>query len=193
MSQPPASAELLAAVAAVMKSWGDQWFVCGAQAVIVHGSPRMTNDVDITLRLVPDDPLGFASAMKGAGFSIRVPDLGAFVQRTRVIPLLHDPSGMPLDVILSGPGPEEEFYARAQKTDIGGVVVPVVSAEDLVVMKVFAGRVRDLDDVRGIVKRRAKALDAARIRRLLSEIEKALDRVDLVPVFDSIRAESNRP
>jgi hypothetical protein len=48
--------------------------------------------------------------------------------------------GPPLDVVLAGPGLEELFLARAESREIGGVLVPVATGEDLVAMKVLAGR-----------------------------------------------------
>ena len=41
----------------------------GAQAVIAYGVPRLSADVDVTVKLEPDDPQRFASAMQAAGFA----------------------------------------------------------------------------------------------------------------------------
>lgn len=45
--------------------------------------------------------------------------------------------------------------------------MPVISAEDLIVTKILAGRPKDLDDVRGILLERLPQLEAelARARR----------------------------
>jgi hypothetical protein len=42
---------------------------------------------------------------------------------------------MPLDLVLAGPGLEEQFFARAVERRVGDVIVPVASAEDLVAMR----------------------------------------------------------
>ena len=52
---------------------------------------------------------------------------------------------MPLDVILAGPGLEDQFFAGATERMVGDVRVPVVCAEDLVAMKILAGRPTDLE------------------------------------------------
>ena len=96
MPVQPAAVELLAALAPVAQQWG-RWCVFGAQAVVVYGVPRLSADVDVTLALVPDAPERFARDMQAAGFSLRVSDPD-FVRRTRVMPFVHEPTGMPLDV-----------------------------------------------------------------------------------------------
>ena len=70
----------------------------GAQAVIAYGVPRLSADVDVTVKLEPDDPQRFASAMRAAGFVLRVED-PEFIRRTRVMPFVHSATGMPLDIV----------------------------------------------------------------------------------------------
>ena len=63
--------------------------------------------------------------------------------------------------------------------------MPVISAEDLIVTKVLAGRPKDLDDVRGIIAAKTD-LDADAIRATLAMLEEALGVSDLLPIFDRI-------
>jgi hypothetical protein len=63
----PAALELLSDLSEVLARWG-RWYVFDAQAVTAYGVPRLSADVDVTLKLVPDEPARFASAMKDAGF-----------------------------------------------------------------------------------------------------------------------------
>ena len=101
------------------------WYLFGAQAVVAYGAPRFSADVDVTVRLDPDDPARFVRDMEAAGFALRVDDPD-FVRRTRVMPFAHVPTGMPLDVVLAGSGLEDEFIERAKPTDIGGARVPLI-------------------------------------------------------------------
>ena len=105
----PAARDLLASLARVVAGWGP-WYVFGAQAVVVYGVPRLSADVDVTIRLTPDSPAQFVEAMRAGGFELRVPD-PHFVERTRVMPFFHLASGLPLDVVLAGSGLEDEFLA----------------------------------------------------------------------------------
>lgn len=180
----PAALELLAALAPVLTRWG-RWYLFGAQAVIVHGVPRLSADVDVTLALTPDAPERFAADMRAAGFALAVDDAD-FVRRTRVMPFIHLPTGMPLDVVLAGSGLEDEFLDRAVPTVIGGTRVPLIEVGDLIIAKVLAGRPKDLEDARGLWRIHHRTLDGHRIRTTLQLLEEALSQSDLVPAFDDI-------
>jgi hypothetical protein len=188
VSVQPAALELLASLAPVIGRWG-RWYVFGAQSVVVYGVPRLSADVDVTLALVPDSPELFAQEMQAAGFSLRVSDPD-FVRRTRVMPFVHEPTGMPLDVVLAGSGLEDEFLQRAVPTEIGGTRIPVIELSDLVVAKVLAGRPKDLEDTRALWQIHGQRIDSDRIRRLLTLLEEALSQSDLVSTFDAITGSS---
>lgn len=185
MPVQPAALELLTALSPVLARWG-RWFVFGAQAVIAYGVPRLSADVDVTLKLEPDEPERFARDMEAAGFALRVDDPD-FVRRTRVMPFVHLPTAMPLDIVLAGSGLEDDFLARARNIDLGGAVAPLIDAGDLIIAKVLAGRPKDLDDARGVWSLHGRDLDGERIRRTLTLLEEALGQSDLLPTFESIR------
>jgi hypothetical protein len=176
-------AELLAALGGALSEARVRWYVFGAQAAILHGAARLTADVDVTVEDVARPSQSLVPALERAGFALRVPDADAFVDRTRMIPLLHLSSGLPLDVVLAGPGLEERFFARAIERQVEGVAVPVASAEDLVVMKVLAGRAKDLEDVVAVLAANPD-LDLALVRETLRDLEGALAQSDLLPAFE---------
>lgn len=186
MSERPPVADLLAALSELLRDLGIRWYLFGAQAVAIWGRPRMSADVDVTAEIDPSRVPEFLDAMAERGFELRIGSgVEEFVARTRVLPFLHLPTRQPLDVVLAGPGLEEAFLDRAEKVDLGGVVVPVISAEDLVVTKVLAGRPKDLEDLGGILRERGTALDLDRVRTTLGQLEEALGHSDLLPTFES--------
>ena len=184
MPVQPAAVELLAALSKVLARWG-RWYVFGAQAVIAYGVPRLSADVDVTLQLAPDNPERFVVDMQAAGFALRVDDPD-FVQRTRVMPFVHLPTAMPLDVVLAGSGIEETFLDRARAVDVGGATVPLIDPEDLIIAKVLAGRPKDIEDARGLWRLRGRELNAERIRGTLQLLEEALGQSDLLMCFESL-------
>ena len=180
----PAAVRVLSDLSKVLTRWG-RWYVFGAQAVIAYGVPRLSADVDVTVKLDPDEPEGFALEMQAAGFALRVQD-PEFVRRTRVMPFVHLATAMPLDVVLAGSGLEDAFLDRARTVDLSGVSVPVIAPEDLIIAKVLAGRPKDIDDADSLWRLRGRDLDAGRVRRTLALVEEALGQSDLLRAFESV-------
>ena len=188
MPSQPAAVELLTVLAPVLARWG-RWYLFGAQAVILYGVPRLSADVDVTLALTPDAAERFAADMQAAGFALRVND-PEFVRRTRVMPFVHGPTAMPLDIVLAGSGLEDEFLDRAVPTEVGSVVVPLIERGDLVIAKVLAGRPKDVDDARALWQLHGQELDADRIRHTLGLRSTARQRDsahDRCPPSDRVR------
>jgi hypothetical protein len=167
-----------------------RWYLFGAQAAIIWGSPRLSADADITAELQFERVESFVAAMTRHGFDLVINDPD-FVERTRVLPFVHQRTRMPVDVVLAGPGLEQEFLQRAVSVDVSGTSIPVISPEDLIVTKVLAGRPKDMEDVRSITHQRRMSLDVERIRSVLGLLENALDRSDLLPEFEKVCGEES--
>jgi hypothetical protein len=171
----------------VLKRRRLRWYVFGAQAANAYGRPRMTADVDVTIEVPAPRLAPLVTALGRAGFTPRVDDVAAFVARARVIPFLHRRTRIPVDVVLAGEGLEQTFLARARVLDLGGVRVPVLSPEDVIVTKLLAGRPTDLSDVESVLALQAEALDEAYVRRVLGELEAALGDVELLATLERLR------
>lgn len=185
MPSPAGPSRLLADLARGFARLSVDWYVFGAQAALLWGRPRMTTDVDVTARLGPVETTGLVAALGQEGFALRISATPAFVTQTRVLPMVHEPTGFAVDIVLAGPGLEDEFLARAVAVDIGGVSVPVISPEDLIVTKVLAGRAKDIEDIRGVLFERGARLDLARVQTVLQMLEEALGQNDLLPLFEA--------
>lgn len=194
---PSPFVELLAALALALESIGAGWYVFGAQAALIHGAARFTADLDVTVRLRDDDAFNqsaLVNALVAAGFQLRAAG-DAFLEQTRVLPALHTATGMPVDIVLAGPGLEELFLERAEFHDLEGLRVPVARAEDIVVMKILAERPKDLEDVAAILAAHPGALDLGLVRSTLRLLEEALGQSDLLPALERAldRARASTP
>ncbi len=179
-------AEVLGELAAVLSGAGLRWYLFGAQAAIVHGAVRLSADVDVTVDVPEGSLRALLAGLAARGFSARIANPEAFAARTRVVPLVHGASGMPVDLVLAGPGLEERFFERCVTVDVEGARIPVASAEDVVVMKILAGREKDRSDAAAILAARTKHLDLDYVRDTLQRLEAALDRRDLVAMLDAL-------
>ena len=111
----------------------------------------------------------------------------SFAIETRIYPVIHQPTGWNFDLVLAGPGLEQRFLDEVRMFPMGRHEIPVIAPEYLVTLKVLAGRPKDLEDVRGMI--RIAALDHDRVEDTLAELESMLDQSDLRPVYARLRAE----
>lgn len=179
-------ADLFSSLVKVFTRASLQWYVFGAQAAIFYGSTRLTADVDITV-LLGDYPLDdLLDLLQEEGFEVRASNPHTLFRKTRVLPVVYTPSSLPVDIVAGGAGLEEQFAGSAQSYDLDGVKVPIARSEDLVAMKILAGRAKDLQDVSFILRAQLTKIDADDIRATLKLIEAALGRSDLIPVLNRL-------
>ncbi len=175
----------LAAFAALAKRERLRWYVFGAQAVGFHGFTRASLDLDITIDLGERPLAPLLAKLARAGFAARFSD-DAFIAATRVVPMTHTATRLPIDLVLAGPGLEQMFLDRVETRAVGRDAIPVLRIEDLIVTKVLASRPKDLEDVRELLA--IATIRHEEVEPLLSMIEQALERGDLVSLYRRLRA-----
>ena len=85
MSSPAGPAELLSDLAVALAAIDARWYVFDAQAALVWGRPRLTTDVDVTVRCsVSTDHL--VRVLDAHGFVLRIDATETFIRATRVVP-----------------------------------------------------------------------------------------------------------
>jgi hypothetical protein len=177
-------AEVLEDLSTGLGELGVGWYLFGAQAALLYGAARLTADVDVTVALGQLATEKLVAVLQSSSFELRIDDQ-EFVRKTRVLPILHVPTRMPVDVVLAGPGLEELFLERAETRDVAGAHVPVARPEDVIVMKVLAGREKDRADIEAVLLAQRATIDLEMIRDTLSLLERALDHADLTPAFEA--------
>ena len=113
----------LAAVHRVVERLGARWYLFGAQAVALHGAPRATKDIDVTVLLGEAKPADLLAAIRTAGFATLHNDARVFAA-SRVIPATHLASKVPIDFVLGGPGLEQHFSDHALQLRFGALTIP---------------------------------------------------------------------
>lgn len=166
-----------------MKRLEARWYLFGAQAVLLHGAPRTTQDIDITV-LTDASMATLLQALRSQKIVPTIDDR-AFFEQARVIPCVHVPSRWNVDIVLGGPGLEELIASEATIRKLGGVSVPLLRVEHLLVLKVLAGRPQDLADVAALKALPGKRIALPAVRELLRALEAELGE-DLVARFDSV-------
>jgi hypothetical protein len=141
-----------------------RYLVVGGVAVVLHGVPRFTADIDLVLALDTANVLAALDALAGLAYMPRAP-----------VPLLDfaDPSSRrswiedkaltvfslwspdhpatEIDLFIAEPFPFEEVFARATQVDLGENQVTVASIADLIELKRRADRPQDREDIQRLL------------------------------------------
>ena len=121
----------------------------------------------------------------------RIDDALDFAEESRVLLILHEPSGVPADVVFGALSLEDEIVRGARRVDIAGVPVALPAPEAIVVMKAIARRARDIADIEGILEAHEQ-LDLDWVRARLTEFDQALGDTELLAEFNRILTRSGR-
>lgn len=185
--------DLISRVARGLAARDIPFMLIGGQAVLVHGKPRLTQDIDVTLGVGPDSLNELLEISRAVGLDPVPEDPEAFVRRTFVLPAVQPDTRIRVDFIFSTMPYEAEAIRRAVRVDVRGEAVPFASAEDLILHKLFAGRPRDLEDVEGVVDRKRDELDWDYLLRWAAEFSGIPGRESMPHRVELLRARGMFP
>ncbi len=180
---------LLAALARALADAGFPYMLIGGQAVLVHGRPRLTEDIDVTLGAAPDRLADLLAVCDALGLVPLPPHVERFVRETFVLPCRDPATGMRVDFIFSTTPYERQAIDRAVRVQVGGEGVCVVTAEDLILHKLFAGRARDIEDAGSVVRRKGRELDWTYLDRWVAEFSNVPGREALPDQLARLKAQ----
>lgn len=165
----------------------------GGQAVLLHGRPRLTEDIDVTLGASPDELPAVLRVCDALELRPLPEDAERFVRRTFVLPALDPDTRIRVDWIFSTTPYEQQAIGRAVTVEIEDVPVPFAAVEDLILHKLFAGRARDVEDAEGVVRRKGHEVDWEYVQRWAREFTSVPGRQRLPERVDSLRRQLARP
>ena len=139
---------------------GVQYLVIGGVAVIYHGVPRTTFDLDLSVWLAPDNLQRLGAAMEAMGFVPKAPVAvtGLASVRTRrewtqrkgmkvfAFEELKSPFRL-VDVMVKPLRNFHQVYRRRVEVHDQGVTIPLMPIPQLIQTKTRTGRPKDKEDV----------------------------------------------
>ena len=170
----------------VQRGW--RFCLIGGIALLRWGEPRFTRDVDVMLLTGFGREDEFIAPLLSSGYRGRIPDAAEFARRNRVL-LLDSPHGIPLDMALASLPFEALVVERASPFEFeAGCSLMTCSPEDLIVLKLFAFRPRDLPDVETIVVRQRGRLDWAYIEAHLGPLAEVKGQPEIMDAFRKLQS-----
>jgi len=147
---------------------GLEWAVVGGVALVLHGLPRLTMDLDIMVN--GDDQSKVLEFLDGLGYE------RLHVSQGYSNHLHPEPSWGRVDVLYVRGETREKVFGQAQtRLGPGDLAVPVGDPEHLIAMKVFAcrsspgRRAQDLADIRGLAE--VAAVADQRVREIFARYD----------------------
>lgn len=189
--RPPDFSRIIAKISGELQRRQLPFMLIGGQAVLLHGSPRLTEDIDITLGVDPGRLPEVLDVCAVLQFEPLPEEVERFVRETFVLPVHHEASGIRVDFVFSTTAYEREAIDRAVIVELAGASVPFATAEDLIIHKLFAGRARDLEDAASVVRRKGKHLDWDYLERWVEEFAAVPGRERLSDRLAELRDQAN--
>ena len=123
-----------------------RFLIVGGYAVAVHGHPRYTKDLDVWVRVDPENARRIIDALSDFGFGGLGLAVEDFLVDDVVVQLGREPQRIDLLTFVSGVEFDEAYEHRVL-VRIGDVEVPVIGRAELRRNKLATGRLRDLADI----------------------------------------------
>jgi hypothetical protein len=176
MAEPRTAAEVARDLADVLERRGLPYAVGGALALGFYATPRATIDVDVNVFVSPVADLQRAlSALGEAGF---VADDAAHVladQAKTEGQFRGKVAGLRVDVFVPAIPYYAELEGRRRQVALLGRPLWILSAEDLLVLKMMFFRRKDLADVEAVLREQGALLDRQFVRQKLVDLSGELD------------------
>jgi hypothetical protein len=138
----------------LLNAHGVDYVVIGGIAAVLHGSPRLTHDLDVVFAPDPANLRLLGRALtevnaRLAGVDEVVPFVAdeRTLRNVQLLTLRTDLGKIDVMVKPDGCPPYEQLRRRAERYEVGGFGVLVASIPDLLAMKRAAGRPKDLADI----------------------------------------------
>lgn len=170
--EPLSFAAAVPRVIEVLSQNGHRHALIGGLAVGVWVEPRATKDIDFVVSARIADVDDLCEAMREAGFDIRTEEVHRLKQSHMTRLWATDSNGEPfmIDLLLD----EHPFYDslldRSRPQRFADHEVRVASPEDLLLLKVLAGRPQDIVDAARLVETCGAGLDRAYLEQWAQEL-----------------------
>ncbi|HEY5959539.1 MAG TPA: nucleotidyltransferase [Polyangiaceae bacterium] len=126
-----------------------EYLLVGGQAVIAHGYPRLTKDMDLWVRPSLENGQRVLLALSEFGTPLADFDAEKLTDPRTLLMLGRDP--FRIDILTDIPGIDfDGAWLHRSSVTLDGQAIPLISAVDLIANKIASGRLQDLADVEAL-------------------------------------------
>jgi hypothetical protein len=182
--EPPK--DILPALSSLTEWFNDQnvpYAIIGGVAIGLIAQPRQTQDIDAVAWLDLVDLPMFLRSAAHFGFVSRLADPQSFAERSRMVLLTHEETGLGVDVSCGALPFEREMIDRSIEFKIGNLILKVATPEDLLITKAVAHRGQDLIDIENLLTV-YRDLDLSRVRYWVKQFADVLEMPELLADLD---------
>ena len=141
-----------------------RFIIVGGVAARLYGTTRLTHDLDIVPQIRKDTWGALIETIVSLGAKPRVPETLDRIKDPKNVEVWIEDKGMlaltfrtpdglvEIDLLVGESHAFEDFESRARSVEVDGTTYRVASLEDLIAMKLKAGRPQDLLDVEELKK-----------------------------------------
>lgn len=127
-----------------------KYLVVGGYAVVFHGHPRYTGDIDFWIWMDAENAQKVVNVLRDFGFGSLGATVEDFTDPNNVMQLGYPPSRIDLITTVSGLYDFEACFQNRIEELVEGVKVNFIGYEDLITNKKASGRPKDLGDIDGL-------------------------------------------
>ena len=141
------------------------YLIVGGLAVNIHGVPRLTHDLDIIILLEKENIIKICDSLKKLGYIPRLPVNPENIGDPAILKewtteknmkafsfYKKDDSSRVVDIVLFYPLEYSKAFEKREEITIKNMKIKVISLDDLIEMKKYSARDKDLSDVKMLIE-----------------------------------------
>ena len=155
--------EILQFLCSYLNQRGIEYAVVGGVAVMYHGVPRTTVDIDLIIQINDDEIPAFVEFLDSKAFDASAEDMRTAMRESSHSTVFYRGSLLRLDIQGVNSQFDRMTLERAITIDLFNATIKIATAEDTLINKILFQGEQDLRDALGILSRKKMHFDFAYI------------------------------
>lgn len=142
--------------------------IIGAFAASFYGVVRASLDADAVISILSKDVNGLCSNLKDLGLSVSY-RIGDGEDPIAGVINVEDRFSNRVDLLMGIRGMRQEAFTRCQEAQFMGIAIRIVSVEDFIALKIFAGSPKDIGDIMGVLDISGEKINLTALKEITAQ------------------------